>query len=224
MLHKLSELQGIPVQATDGVAGIVKDVYFDPDSWTVKYIAADTGAAPHGRLVLISTANVLGVYLYGLVGNGVVVNLKKNQIRKSPHVDTHPLISQLRKFLVLYNARRLVQKVTPAEKPSLSQTLAGQMPEESKLLNAEAISCYEIDAEDGEIGHVKDLLIDDNTWLIHFILVNPQKWRPGKSVLVGVDHVHDIDEENAKVHLNIVRDGVINAMAYDPNIPTYLSS
>ena len=45
MLHKLSELQGIPVQATNGVAGIVKDLYFDPHCWTVQYVAADTGIA-----------------------------------------------------------------------------------------------------------------------------------------------------------------------------------
>jgi sporulation protein YlmC with PRC-barrel domain len=224
MLHRLSELQGIPVQATDGIAGIVRDLYFDPDSWTVQYVAANTGIGPHGRLVLVPVANVLGVYLYGLVGNGIAVNLTKKQIERGLTADTHPLISGLRKSLIFNNAQRVVRRVMHAGRQSPSVTTTDHHAEQPKLLNADAISCYGIDALDGEIGHVKDIMVDDNTWLIHFILISTRKWWPGKSLLIGVDHIHDVDEAESKVHLNMIRDAVRNAMKYDPYRPPYLPS
>ena len=158
------------------------------------------------------------------MGNGIAVHLTKRQIRECPYVNTHALISRLRKILVLSNAQRFVRGVVPAEKHSSSLTMTNQCSGEPKLLNADAISCYIIDAQDRDIGHVKDLMIDDRTWLIHFILVKTRKWWPGNSMLIGVDHVHDVDEANSRVHLNMVQDGIRNAMQFDPNMPPYLSS
>ena len=43
---------------------------------------------------------------------------------------------------------------------------------------------YHINAADGEIGHVDNLLFDEKSWLIRFIEVDTSNWIGGTSVLV----------------------------------------
>ena len=47
------------------------------------------------------------------------------------------------------------------------------------------VAGYRIHAEDGEIGHVEDFMIDDETWAIRYLIVDTRNWWPGKKVLVS---------------------------------------
>lgn len=53
MLHSASELTGHAIEAADGRIGSVKDVYFDDEHRTVRYLVADTGTWLPGRRVLL---------------------------------------------------------------------------------------------------------------------------------------------------------------------------
>jgi sporulation protein YlmC with PRC-barrel domain len=44
---------------------------------------------------------------------------------------------------------------------------------------------YTIRAEDGEIGRVKDVLVDPKTWAIRYLVVDTKHWWTGKTVLVS---------------------------------------
>ncbi len=48
---------------------------------------------------------------------------------------------------------------------------------------------YTVESEEGEIGHVDDLLIDDRTWTIRYLVVNAEKWCPDKHVWVSPEWV-----------------------------------
>ena len=54
MLPMCKSLKGHRLAALDGEIGKVHDFYFDDQSWTVRYLVADTGYWLPGRLVLIS--------------------------------------------------------------------------------------------------------------------------------------------------------------------------
>ncbi len=43
MLRKPKDLNGYKLDARDGEIGEVKEFYFDDQSWTVRYLIADTG-------------------------------------------------------------------------------------------------------------------------------------------------------------------------------------
>jgi sporulation protein YlmC with PRC-barrel domain len=53
------------------------------------------------------------------------------------------------------------------------------------LQTATAVMGYTVHAEDGEIGHVADVLVDDRAWAIRYLLVAPENQRAGKRVLVA---------------------------------------
>lgn len=52
------------------------------------------------------------------------------------------------------------------------------------LWNASAIKGYAIAASDGRLGSVSDLLFDDASWLIRWLVVDTGKWLSGRKVLL----------------------------------------
>jgi uncharacterized protein YrrD len=58
MLKNSGILKGFAIHATDGELGAVSDLYFDDDSWTIRYLTVDTGGWLGGRRVLISPISV----------------------------------------------------------------------------------------------------------------------------------------------------------------------
>ncbi|MEO8053096.1 MAG: PRC-barrel domain-containing protein, partial [Acidobacteriota bacterium] len=91
MLRKAKDLSGYKLAASDGEIGKVKEFYFDDQSWTVRYLVADTGGWLSGRQVLISP------YALDPANEGrnvIPVDLTKHQIEKSPSLDSNKPVSR----------------------------------------------------------------------------------------------------------------------------------
>lgn len=54
MLRTAGHLKGVTIEAMDGDIGSVQDLYYDDQTWTVRYLVVDTGTWLPGRQVLIS--------------------------------------------------------------------------------------------------------------------------------------------------------------------------
>jgi uncharacterized protein YrrD len=54
MKYSIKHLKGYAIGATDDDIGKVDDFYFDDESWTVRYLVAETGGWFSNRKVLIS--------------------------------------------------------------------------------------------------------------------------------------------------------------------------
>jgi len=52
------------------------------------------------------------------------------------------------------------------------------------LWNASAINGYAIEASDGRLGTVSDLLFEDTSWIIRWLVVDSGNWLPGREVLL----------------------------------------
>ena len=91
MLLSVRELEGFTIGAIDGDIGSVHDVYFDDQSWTVRYQVVDTGTWLPGRRVLISPMSVREP---SWSDQRLRVELTRDQIQNSPDVDTAKSISR----------------------------------------------------------------------------------------------------------------------------------
>jgi sporulation protein YlmC with PRC-barrel domain len=76
--------------------------------------------------------------------------------------------------------------------------------------SAEVIG-YGIEARDGAIGRVADLVVDDETWAITDVLVDSRQWLPGRLLLVSPDVIERIDWPEKKVHLRLARGDILQA-------------
>ena len=50
---------------------------------------------------------------------------------------------------------------------------------------------YYIEATDGDLGHVEDFIVDDETWEIRYMVIDTKNWWPGKKVLVSPEWIDE---------------------------------
>lgn len=60
------------------------------------------------------------------------------------------------------------------------------------LLNSRELFSYDVDASDGRVGHVDDLLIDDETWKVRHFVVNTGSFLSLHEVLVEPAQVKEV--------------------------------
>lgn len=90
MLRRLNELIGYTISADEEI-GSVDDFYFDENTWTVRYMVANTGSWFSGRKVLVSTA-ALGTPRW--LDEVLSVNLTRKQVENGPSIDLAKPVSQ----------------------------------------------------------------------------------------------------------------------------------
>ena len=91
MLRIVEKLEGLAIDATDGVIGKVKDFYFDDEAWVIRYMVVDTSKWLGGREVLISP------YAMGTpnwAGGTIPVTVTMEQVKNSPGIDNAQPVSR----------------------------------------------------------------------------------------------------------------------------------
>jgi uncharacterized protein YrrD len=71
-------------------------------------------------------------------------------------------------------------------------------PGDPHLQTATLLMGYAMQAEDGEIGHVKDVLVDDQAWAVRYLVVDTEKWWGGKTVLVSPEWLARVTWDESK--------------------------
>jgi hypothetical protein len=82
------------------------------------------------------------------------------------------------------------------------------------LRSTDAVSGHNIQATDGEIGHVEDFIIDDETWAIRYLVVATRNWWPGKKVLVSPQWIERVSWSESKVFVNLSREVIKRSPEY----------
>jgi hypothetical protein len=79
----------------------------------------------------------------------------------------------------------------------------------------EEVIGYHIHAKDGDIGHVEDILIDDETWAIRYFVLNTSNWWVGHKVLVSPQWIIDLSWADESVSLDMTRDVIKSAPHFE---------
>lgn len=74
---------------------------------------------------------------------------------------------------------------------------------------------YHIKAKDGEVGHVEEFIIDDNSWLIRYLVVDTMNWLPAKKILIAPEWVENISWTKNQLELDLPKDMIENAPEYE---------
>ncbi|MBU0714196.1 MAG: PRC-barrel domain containing protein [Verrucomicrobia bacterium] len=232
MNRSLSDLVNCVVRASDGDIGLVQQFYFNDYSWTIRYMVMNTVIWRPGRQVLISPVALNKPEWKARV---FPVNLTKLQVQHSPNIDTaQPVSRQHEVELFKYygwpvywgsNPYVGIGYPVPTNLPSIAEEKKG-LPEKSEddphLRSTDQVAGYHVQATDGEIGHVQDYIVDDETWTICYIVVNTRNWWPGKKVLVSPRWIERVSWEESKLFVDLSRESVRNSPEYDPSKPVSL--
>ncbi|MGA2248036.1 MAG: PRC-barrel domain-containing protein [Verrucomicrobiota bacterium] len=216
MLTKVKTLDGYSIQNTkDETIGKVQDVYFDDRHWTVRYLVANTGKWLTGRQVLVSPYALVAV---NADHENVVADLTKKQIEDSPSLESDKPVS--RQFESDYYGyygwpAYWYGPYSWGNYPYLERDHAkrgkhkpGEKAWDHHLRSSHEVTGYHIQAEDGEIGHVEDFVIDDETWEIRYIIVNTSNWWAGKKVLISPLWIKHVSWSEQKVVIDFSREAI----------------
>lgn len=220
MLINTKKLNGFSVHAQDGELGTVEELYFDDDTWGVRYLVVGTGGWLGGRSVLISSISVLNADWQARQLN---VALTKKQVENSPNIDTHKPVSRQHEsaYLGYYGYPNYwdgplmwgpVSYPTGMLLPDPTEVRA--VSTDSHLRSSDAVKGYHIAAVDGGIGHVDGFLVDDESWAIRYVEVATRDWWPGKKVLISPAWIERVSWLESDVRVGLTRDAIRSAPEY----------
>jgi hypothetical protein len=90
---------------------------------------------------------------------------------------------------------------------------------DSHLRSTEAVTGYEIESKDGEIGHVDNFIVDDEAWAIRYIEVTTKNWWPGKKVLFSPAWVERVSWTDSMVYVALTQEAIKNCPEYVDSTP-----
>ena len=231
MLINATHLKGLDIRATDGELGTVDDLYFDDESWAIRYLTVDTGGWLGGRSVLISPFSIVHA---DWPAKRLDVALTKKQVEISPDINQHqPVSRQQEAEYNLYYGYPYYwggpylwgPEVYPAGfaigSKAASQAIAAKIEsgKDSHLRSAGAVKGYYIEASDGEIGHLDGYVVDDEAWAIRYIEVATRNWWPGKKVLLSPAWINQVNWADSKVSTSLSRDAIQSGPEYIESKP-----
>lgn len=240
MLRSMNDIKDYDLTATDGSVGDIKDFYFDDVTWVVRYFVVETGSWLFSRKVLISP---MAINKPNWEEKCLSLLISKDQVKNSPDIDTDQPVSRQHEidYLGFYGypfywegANLWGGSMTPyAINPKFTEYMPKQETSfkankvyedlerknheniDPNLRSCEAIVGYSIHAKDGEIGHISELLVDEDTWAIRYFIVNTSNWFGGHKVLLSPEWVSELRWLDNSVFVDTYKQKIKDAPAFE---------
>lgn len=225
-LRRIRELTSLTLLAANGEIGSVQEVYFDDRNWAVRYLVVKTGRWLLSREVLLAPAAVAEISdAHGTIR----VGLTKEQIRQAPPIEAaKPLSREYEEAYFRHFQWAPYWEPGPSEWASavpfpetppvpIDTTLPADAPKNPHLRSSGEITGYDIEASNGAVGHLEDLVVDDETWTVRYLEVDTRNWLPGKKVLLQTVRIDHIDWAKRSVAVMLTKQAIESAPAYDPS-------
>lgn len=78
---------------------------------------------------------------------------------------------------------------------------------------------YSVSATDGDIGHVKDFYLEDDTWVVRYLVVEAGSWLSSRQVLISPISVQKPDWVERSMPVSITKAQVKNSPDIDTDMP-----
>jgi sporulation protein YlmC with PRC-barrel domain len=223
MLQDIKQLYGKKLGATDGDVGHVKDFYFDDNTWTIRYLVADTGSWLPGRQVLL-TRHALGNHAFGRSdadADVLRVGLTRKQIEDSPSIDSHRPVSRQyeAEYYRYYGWPNYWQDgglpglagfpvVAPLVTPEKRPHHGHNQRDDIHLRSTKAMTGYQIQATDGPMGSVSSFMVDGKSWEVRDLVVETGHWYSGKEILIYPGKIDRISYEESTVFVKLTKSDI----------------
>lgn len=231
MIRSAKGMHKYEVVASDGRIGAIDDFYFDDERWAIRYVVVDTGRWLPGRQVLVSP---LSIGRTDWSEQQLFLTISRDQVKDSPGIDAHQPVSRRREqeyfdyygypyywgHAGLWGAQAIPMMPTAAELAARkaqaddAERIAADRGD-THLRSVSEVTGYVIRASDGDLGHVEDVLFDDLSWAVRYLVIDTSNWWLGKHVLVAPGWISEIMWPERSVSVNVTRQALKSAPSYD---------
>jgi hypothetical protein len=179
-------------------------------------MVADTGNWLSDRSVLLSTTTLGAPDWEARV---FPVRLTMEQVEKSPPISAdEPVSRQMEVDLHGYYS-------WPPYWNAAAYVAAAQANADKKrrgdphLRSTREVIGYHIHATDEQIGHVDDFIVEDEAWVMRYMVVDTRNWLPGKKVLVAPQWTASVDWVGRQVNVDLDKETIEKGPEFDPSLP-----
>jgi uncharacterized protein YrrD len=236
MIGSTNALRGWRVVGRDGELGTLQDFYFDDERWAIRYVIVRTGGWLRGRDVLLSPV------FSGPINDwdgAFHMEITRSQIERAPDIDTRKPVS--RQLEAQYGAHYDYPPywaygvggalwgwgplpTSRIESSVREDMVAREMRErearqengaDAHLRSAREVIGYHVEAQDGPIGHIEDLLFDEDSWAIRYVVMNTRNWLPGKHVVISPQRFTEPSWSERKIWVDLTREQIRHSTEFD---------
>ncbi len=214
MLLAASSIWGTDLQNPQEHLGTLHDLMFRDRSWGVRYLVIDTGGWLRGRRVILAPSIV---EQREWPARRLWTTLTQRQVEQSPPLEADmPVSRQKQKALSEYYGW--------GHGWAAPSSLEDEEEGDPHLRSAREVIGYHVQASDGGIGQIKDLIVDEEAvepepWRFRYLVVDTGTWLPGRQVLLAPDWADEIRHIDQTVFLGLPRERVGQSPEYAPDAP-----
>jgi hypothetical protein len=215
MQRRASAFIGYTVESPDGRVGSVGDILFEDNNWKLRWFVVNAGSWLFGRQILIRPA-ALG--RPDVRQRAFPVALTMAQVEAGPTIVNDPPVAlqmDPSRGDTYFFGQSLVAGYDGAaglDQPArgMSGGDDGRSREtystgDPHLRSVAEVTGYHIHALDGDIGHLEDFLVDDDSWKIEMAVVNTSNWGFGGHVLVAAADIRQVLWPEREIYLHLTR-------------------
>lgn len=224
MKRSLKKILEYKVLTNDKTEGDIKDFLFDEKRWIIRYMKADFGTffSPEKVLVpkeFLDTPDWENRFF--------PIKMSNDEIDKCPDLDEHQPVSRKYEEMLFehydlkpYWYSAYTVPIAGSYYPPRPLKVPSVEIDEDKLgtilRSFEEVKGYHIQAIDGKIGHIEDIIVDDDDWQIVYVVIDTSNWLPwSKKVLIAIDWMETISYEKREVKISLHKNSIKNAPEYD---------
>lgn len=236
MLHSADDLKACQIQSIDDDLGTINDLYFDDEAWVIRYLVVATNNWFFKREALISP---IALGKLDWLNKKMRVTLSQKQVDDSPDISVHKPVSRQQEIKYfgyygypiywgggglwgegLYPGGLVLANDQISEQPNgvKAKAYAQSQNNDPHLRSWEKVKGFVVHGSDGEIGYIRDLLIDDQTFAVRYVVVKANDWWIGHDILVSPQWFNDMDWSDTSVKVNHTRAEVKAAPLYDSSV------
>jgi uncharacterized protein YrrD len=219
MFRRLSELISYRVGTVDGNEGSISDFLFDDKNRIVRYVVVDTGGWLLEKNALISPVAVESIDNESRCLKTV---LNRASVEGAPGIESdRPVSRQQEVELVSYYNwpiywAPMMSGTLPGNNVAVAETATEEW--DPHLRSTKEVIGYSINCIGDSMGHVADLIVDTDSWVVRYLVIDTSHWLPGKKVIVGFDWLTDIRWNDKSVFVDLTRKQIETAPPFDPKI------
>lgn len=249
MIRSLREIEGYAIHAVDGRIGKVYEFLFDTFQWAVRYVAVDLGGWISDRKVILSARAIEHAAPGELRVNASREKIRTgpdidtiHKLDRSAEAELHdhyswPYYWQQPTYYYQQDSNPIAgdpytapswpagaspeyatyAHASPADREKSRG--ARERPAEPMLRETRDVHGYHIHALDGDIGHVHDFAVEDETWKIRYVIVDTRNLLPAKHVALSPRWIQDVNWEDRHVYACQTKEKIRSAPAFDGRFP-----
>tara|TARA_B000000460_G_scaffold29980_1_gene18912 strand:- start:2027 stop:2776 length:750 start_codon:yes stop_codon:yes gene_type:complete len=222
MIISSKQLTHFSIHALDDKVGGIRDILFDDETFTVRYLVADTNTwLPLSRKVVISPISVKQL---DEDSESVHINMTVDTLKNSPSIDEHkPVSREYEENLFKYFGYGYYwigpgawgEFAHPNELVELQRAEESETETPKKSTNhlraVGEVGGYEVATTTDNVGHISNFVIDTESWKIIMLVVDTNNWFPGgKHLALLPSDIESIDWAAHSVVVNLSHDELVD--------------